>query len=299
MTGSDTSEGSADRLAPVTYLFGTKSGDASAGGASAGGASAGEAANAASDSAEPPLTELSVAEKAAARQWAIESGEVTTVTTPAGRSSQVSEPAPSTDRVRFEDLSLALVGSGSRTNEVDEDEEAQTEAQAQSDRDGEADRAHNVALHALARRGVSVSEMRKLLKSRDLDEETVENEIARLEGVALLDDNALAETLVRSLQERKGLGRSGVTNELRRRGIDQEAITLALESEDSGDEEAQRALELAMKRAPQLRSYDNETAKRRLSGFLMRRGYSGHVVSAAVNAALSGSGSSSRGPRFK
>jgi len=295
MTGSDTRDDSAaDRLAPVTYLFGAKRGGASSDGA----------AGAASEPAEPELpeltelTDLTAAEKAAARQWAIESGEVTTVTTPARRASQVSEPAPSTDRVRFEDLSLALVGSGSRTNEVDEDEEAQTEAQAQSDREGEADRAHNIALHALARRGVSVSEMRKLLKSRDLDEDTVENEIARLEGVALLDDNALAETLVRSLQERKGLGRSGVTNELRRRGIEQEAITLALESEDSGDEEAQRALELALKRAPQLRSYDDATAKRRLSGFLMRRGYSGQVVSAAVNAALSGSGSSSRGPRF-
>jgi SOS response regulatory protein OraA/RecX len=285
----------------VTYLFGAKRGAATADVAAT----------------TESLTELTAAEKAAARQWAIESGEVTRITSPA--LSQVSEPhqasaASSEKRVRFEDLSLALVGDGPRTIEIDADEERaqseaqvkseaqmKSEAQAQSDRDGEADRAHNVALHALARRGVSVSEMRKLLKSRDLDEDTVENEIARLEGVALLDDNALAETLVRSLQERKGLGRSGVTNELRRRGIDQEAITLALESEDSGDEEAQRALELAMKRAPQLRSYDNETAKRRLSGFLMRRGYSGQVVSAAVTAALSGSGSSSssRGPRFQ
>ena len=179
------------------------------------------------------------------------------------------------------------------------------------DPEAEADRAHNVALHALARRGVSVAEMRKLLLSRDLDENTVEVELERLLAVDLLDDGALADTLVRSLQERKGLGRSGVTAELRRRGIEQEAITLALETDDDGDDEAARCLEIALKRAPQLRSYDNETAKRRLSGFLMRRGYSGQVVSAAVKQALEGGGSpgssrfgpktprSGAGPRFR
>jgi regulatory protein len=189
-------------------------------------------------------------------------------------------------------------------DDLDDDEEI-------PDPEAEADRAHNVALHALARRGVSVAEMRKLLLSRDLDENTVEVELERLLAVDLLNDGALADTLVRSLQERKGLGRSGVTAELRRRGIEQEAITLALETDDDGDDEAARCLEIALKRAPQLRSYDNETAKRRLSGFLMRRGYSGQVVSAAVKQALEGGGStgssrlgpkaprSGAGPRFR
>jgi regulatory protein len=65
------------------------------------------------------------------------------------------------------------------------------------------------------------------------------------------------------------------------------AIEYALELVDTGDE-LSRARELAVKRAGQLTSYDRETAQRRLSGYLMRRGYSGSTVRAAVEDALSG-----------
>jgi regulatory protein len=159
-------------------------------------------------------------------------------------------------------------------------------------------RAHNVGLNALTRKGQSVAEMTALLESRDLDEETVAAEIKRLKSVGLLDDFELAETLVRTLTERKGLGRSGIMNELRQRKINPVAIDSALEELD-GDDELSRATEIAIKRAGQLSSYDATTAKRRLSAFLQRRGFSGSVVTAATNAALSRSSSSnSSGPRF-
>ena len=163
-------------------------------------------------------------------------------------------------------------------------------------------RAHNISMHALSRKGVSSTEMVELLRSRDLDESDVQFEVERLEQVGLLDDSELASTLVRSLRERKGLGRAAISAELRRRKIDATAISTALE--EVADDELERALEVAVKRAPQLRSLDQETARRRLSAFLMRKGYSGGVVSAAVTAALSGSqgargGTSGRGPRFE
>jgi regulatory protein len=165
--------------------------------------------------------------------------------------------------------------------------------------DGSFERVNNVSMHALARRGMSSAEMTRLLESREIDPDSVAEEIERLEGVGLLDDRALAETLVRTLQDRKGLGRSGITAELRRRKINDEAITEALDEFD-GDDELARAIEIAQKRASQLRSYDHETARRRLSGYLMRRGYNGSIVSAAIAASLgsSGRGSSGSGPRF-
>ena len=260
MTGPDDRD--AEKLAPVTYLFGAQPADSEP---DAGEGDADEAADEGAD------------ERAAS--WAVLIAD-TPETLQAPSSGPVFRDSSTTDSFESDDDESA-----------DDDEEDLDDV---PDPEGEADRAHNVALHALARRGVSVSEMKKLLLSRDLDENTVEIELERLLAVDLLNDGALAETLVRSLQERKGLGKSGVTAELRRRGIEQEAITLALETEDDGDDEAVRALELALKRAPQLRSYDNETAKRRLSGFLMRRGYSGQVVSAAVKEALEGGGSSDR-----
>lgn len=162
-------------------------------------------------------------------------------------------------------------------------------------------RPSNVSMHALTRRGMSVAEMTALLERREIEPEQVEAEVARLESVGLLDDQALAENLVRTLTERKGLGRQAVKAELRRRKVDEEAVNEALEAID-GDDELTRAIEVATKRAQQLSSYDAETAKRRLGAFLQRRGYSGSVLSAAMTAALapsSGAGRTGGGPRFR
>jgi regulatory protein len=154
-----------------------------------------------------------------------------------------------------------------------------------SDWAAEERRAENVSMHALTRRGMSRWELGEVLLSRDLDVCIVEAELDRLEGVGLIDDAALAETIVRTQHERKGLGRSALVAELRRRRIDQEAIDEALEQLEDGDEE-HRAIALAERRAPQLRGLDHATAVRRLSGYLQRKGYSGSIIRMAVERAL-------------
>ena len=154
-------------------------------------------------------------------------------------------------------------------------------------------RAENVSMHALTRRGQSRRELERTLRARDLPDDVIDHEIQRLEGVGLIDDIALAQNLVGVLQERKGLGRTGIAAELTRRLLSPAAIEYALELVDTSDELA-RARELAVKRAAQLASYDRETAERRLSGFLARRGYSGSTVRAAVEHALAGSRSANR-----
>ncbi|MDF1478972.1 regulatory protein RecX [Leifsonia sp. H3M29-4] len=154
-------------------------------------------------------------------------------------------------------------------------------------------RISNVSMHALARRGVSSREMHDLLLAREFEEADIVAEIDRLESVGLLDDGLLAETLVRTLRERKGLGRAALVGELKRRKLHPDAIEAALAVVE-GDDELDRAIAIAERRAPQLRSYDAETAKRRLGAFLMRKGYSGSVVSTAVARALEPSG-----PRFR
>jgi regulatory protein len=162
-------------------------------------------------------------------------------------------------------------------------------------------RAHNVSMHALTRKGMSSAEMTDLLRSRDLEAGDVANEVTRLEQVGLLNDGELAETLVRQLRERKGLGRSAVMSELRRRKVDPSAIEQALSDayESDGDDELTRARAIAIKRAPQLRSLDAETARRRLGAFLMRKGYSGSVIASAVASALAPQSRSAEGPRFR
>jgi regulatory protein len=162
-------------------------------------------------------------------------------------------------------------------------------------------RAHNVSMYALARKGLSSSEMTDLLRGRDLEAGDVAFEVTRLEKVGLLNDRELAATLVMQLRERKGLGRSAITSELRRRKLDPSAIEEALADvyDTEGDDELTRARAIALKRAPQLRSLDAETARRRLGAFLMRKGYSGSVVASAVASALAPQSRSAEGPRFR
>lgn len=146
-------------------------------------------------------------------------------------------------------------------------------------------RASNVSIHQLARRGMSRWELEQVLAKREIEPAVAQAELDRLESVGLLDDAALAVTLVYTQHNRKGLGRSAIAQELNRRHIAPEHIEEAL-SEIADDDELERATELAMKRVGQLSSYDDETAKRRLHGFLSRKGYSSTIVRQAMDAAL-------------
>ncbi|MEO5534291.1 MAG: regulatory protein RecX [Pseudolysinimonas sp.] len=145
--------------------------------------------------------------------------------------------------------------------------------------------AHHVGISALARRGMSRREMERHLRDREFEESEISDELARLEQDGYLDDVALAQNLVGTLQERKGLGRSAIAAELTRRLLAPAAIEYGLELIDSGDE-LSRAREIAIKRAGQLRDLDRETAVRRLSAYLARRGYGGSTIRAAVEQAI-------------
>jgi len=146
-------------------------------------------------------------------------------------------------------------------------------------------RASNVSLHQLARRGMSRWELEQVLRKREVDEAVAAAELDRLESVGLLDDEALAVSLVYAARARKGQGRQAIERELRRRHIDEAAIAVALEDYDQ-EEELGRATEVAVKRVAQLRDADDQAAERRLWGYLQRRGYSGETIGAAVAEAM-------------
>ena len=217
-------------------------------------------------------------------------------------------PAERESSVRFVDLDEGEEpssgrGRGSAYSSQDSadaraEKRAERVSQRQSRSDGEFEPINNVSLHALGRRGISTAEMSEFLLRRGFDSEAVDAECERLLGVGLLDDTLLAEALVRTFRERKGLGRGAVAAELKRRKIDPLVIENTLSEIDS-DDDSGRALELAIKRAPQLRNLDYATAQRRLSAFLMRKGYSSSAVSSAVATALAGNQSRSGGPVFR
>ncbi|MBX0299940.1 RecX family transcriptional regulator [Cryobacterium sp. 1639] len=148
----------------------------------------------------------------------------------------------------------------------------------------EREHAEKMLLQRLRGRSLSVVEAEKLLRSTDIDEEAVQEILERFAELHYLDEEKLADQIMHSHHERKGLGRSGVAAEMRQRGLDAELIAEKLE--EMPDDEAERATELALKRVQQLDRFDDATIDRRLTGFLMRKGYASSVVRDAVKAAL-------------
>lgn len=171
--------------------------------------------------------------------------------------------------------------SGSVLPDAEPDDE-----RAEKDADQKArDRAAKLSLDQLARRGMSRWELEQVLKKREIDEDTIRIQLNRLEDVGLLDDHALAGYLTSTLHERKGLGSAGIRQELKRKHIPEYDIDSALH-ELHQEEEESKAIELATKRVRQMSTYDDETIRRRVHGFLARKGYDGHTINSAISVAM-------------
>ena len=152
-------------------------------------------------------------------------------------------------------------------------------------------RAENVAIAALTRHDASEGEIRAKLVAKGLEEQDVEAELDRLRRAGLVDDAAFAVRLVDRLRERKGLGDQAIRSTLRGRLVPQAVIDAVLveQAEDEDVAEA-RLLEVAEDRARRLGSLAPDVAERRLTAYLMRKGYSGSSVRTAVRAALASAG---------
>lgn len=170
-----------------------------------------------------------------------------------------------------------------RLSVVDDEESAETGAE----RDARIDR---LVVSRLRRSALSIAEVRAVLAEHGLDESEIEEWIERYERLGYLDDARLAEQLVHVNGSRRGRGSGAIMQELSRRGVDARAARAAVEELDP-DVERANALAVAERRARQLTGLDRQTAERRLSAFLQRRGYPGDVVREAVTAALSADGS--------
>ena len=142
-------------------------------------------------------------------------------------------------------------------------------------------RAHNVSLHALSGKSHSVAEMREKLRARELPEEAIESEMAELERVGLLDDDALARDLVERYGSRERLAKRAVEQKLRARKLPQGVIEHAL-AELESDEEGGLAEEAARERLRKMGSLAPAVAKRRLYAYLQRKGFSSGDISDAI-----------------
>jgi len=189
------------------------------------------------------------------------------------------EPAASaSDRGRDTEAADAAPVSAWRTTWSEE----QAEADLDTETAARAEDAEAALLKRLRTRSLSVREAHAFLRERDLSDDAVDHVIERMRRRRYLDDVALAEQLVHSGVERKGQGRAMLAQTLAARGVARDVIDATLD--ELPDDDAHRALEFARQKARSMRDLDRDTALRRLSGQLARRGYGAHALSAARTA---------------
>ena len=131
------------------------------------------------------------------------------------------------------------------------------------------------ALGALARRSRSTEELRRWLRQREFEAGQIEAALERLEALGLLDDEAFARGFARSRTVGRGFGARRVTAELARRGVARgviQEVMAELAEQEGGDERA--ALEaVARRRLRSVAALEPLVARRRLTGWLVRRGF--------------------------
>jgi len=134
--------------------------------------------------------------------------------------------------------------------------------------------AYQKALGFLDYRPRSSAEVRKNLEKHGYEAEVIETVLERLERSGLINDGQFAQTWVDNRSEFRPRGRRALSMELRQKGLDDEAIEAALSELD----EDSLAIQAARKQARKLHGLPKPDFRRKLVGFLARRGFGYGVI---------------------
>ena len=172
----------------------------------------------------------------------------------------------------------ALVDTKTRVGIVVDDAHAMRLRQA-----GEFVETYDRALNLLAFRARSSRELHRRLVQKGTAPELAEQVIAKLRDVGLVDDADFARQLTRSKLS-GGASRRRVHQELFKRGVARDVADAAVDEveEDEGLSDDASIERVARKKWRTLVELDAATRRRRLYGFLARRGFDSDDVSRMV-----------------
>ncbi|QQS02936.1 MAG: regulatory protein RecX [Austwickia sp.] len=131
----------------------------------------------------------------------------------------------------------------------------------------------------------SRAELEKKLAQRGCAPEVARVVLDRMEEVGLVDDEAYAGMLVRSQRTGRGLARTALRVELRKKGVEAEVIEDAV-AEVSDEEERAEARRLVEKKLRTMHGLPAQVQARRLAAMLGRKGYGSELSYAMVREAL-------------
>lgn len=136
------------------------------------------------------------------------------------------------------------------------------------------EQAHNRALNYLSYRPRSESEVRDYLRDKAYPANVVEDVLARLRRVDLVDDVAFARYWCDNRAQFRPRGKRMLRHELRQKGVGTAAIDAALETYD----ERAAIEQVARDQGRRLTHLSPDTFHRRLTGRLARRGFSYDLI---------------------
>jgi regulatory protein len=148
-------------------------------------------------------------------------------------------------------------------------------------------RCYATALRILQHRWNAAAELRRKLKRKEFDDETIAVTIARLDSEKWLDDSRFADAFVRG-RLRKRMGPMRIRRELGAAGVDNDVIDNALAPYRDADGERATLVDLARKKAASLirRGEEDDRLRQKLSAYLARQGFETSLVIDVVREVL-------------
>ena len=139
-------------------------------------------------------------------------------------------------------------------------------------------RAKNAAYRYITYRPRSRSELEGKLRKKAFSEDIITTVIDLCARLNYIDDDQFARQWTLSRIRFRGFGRHRIAGELRSKGIDREIIREVFGEVFSEGQEIETAKRVAERKIISMNSLDRETRRRRLRGFLERKGFSFSII---------------------
>ena len=124
-----------------------------------------------------------------------------------------------------------------------------------------------------------------MLRRKGVQDDVADEVLGRFQDVGMIDDALFAQMWVTSRHRGRGLARRALSQELRRKGVDDSSIAEAVATLD-GDQELETARALVERKLRTTAGLPTEARVRRLAGLLARKGYPAGLAFSVVKQAL-------------
>ncbi len=147
----------------------------------------------------------------------------------------------------------------------------------------EVEKGYQGALRSISRRPHAEQEIRRKMQRRGLSRSVQESVLNRLRSAALLDDAEFARIWVENRTAFRPRSARALAIELRQKGISKAEIDSALE----GFDEAEAAYRAGQKAARRWKNASEEEFRKKVGGYLSRRGFSYSVITSVISRLMS------------